>query len=392
MTKRLPNKLPLLLMGGHICVDAAQGGLAAVLPFLTLQCGYSYLEITLLVLASNSASAVIQPLFGWLGDKKARPWLMGAGVVLSGVGLSLIGVFTNFSFAVVAAALSGIGNAMLHPEGARLANLTSGQDKAVGMSVFSVGGQIGFCIGPVISIAAINCFGLAGTLIYLVICLPYAAVLFAFNKRFLSFGLREQSEEASQAADDNWGAFSVILGALSVRSIVFYGVTSFSPLFLITTFGTSEGSASMLITVFSIAGACATALSGFASHRIHTPRLMVLCFALMIVSLVVFVSCQNVWICAGVVMVLAFCVNLFNPAAIALSQSYVPAHLGMASGLSFGVAVCIGGMAAPGLGALGDTVGLAPIIWILAGIAAVGLICSLVVARLPLPAIKASLN
>lgn len=51
------NKLPFVLMGGHICVDAAQGGLASVLPFLVIQSGFSYTEITALVLASNIASA-----------------------------------------------------------------------------------------------------------------------------------------------------------------------------------------------------------------------------------------------------------------------------------------------------------------------------------------------
>ena len=35
------NKLPFVLMGGHICVDAAQGGLASVLPFLVIQSGFS---------------------------------------------------------------------------------------------------------------------------------------------------------------------------------------------------------------------------------------------------------------------------------------------------------------------------------------------------------------
>ena len=48
---RLPNKLPFVLMGGHICVDACQGGLASVLPFLVIQSGFSYTEITALVLA-----------------------------------------------------------------------------------------------------------------------------------------------------------------------------------------------------------------------------------------------------------------------------------------------------------------------------------------------------
>ena len=89
------NKLPFVLMGGHICVDAAQGGLASVLPFLVIQSGFSYTEITALVLASNIASAVIQPLFGLMGDKKARPWLMSVGVALAGLGIALVGVLQS---------------------------------------------------------------------------------------------------------------------------------------------------------------------------------------------------------------------------------------------------------------------------------------------------------
>ena len=170
------NKLPFVLMGGHICVDAAQGGLASVLPFLVIQSGFSYTEITALVLASNVASAVIQPLFGLMGDKKARPWLMSVGVALAGSDIALVGVLQSYWLVVLAAMVSGIGNAMLHPEGARLAYLAGGDDNAMSMSIFSVGGQIGFCLGPIISVAAVTAFGLSGTLVYLVLCLCLATV------------------------------------------------------------------------------------------------------------------------------------------------------------------------------------------------------------------------
>ena len=386
---RLPNKLPYLLMGGHICVDAAQGGLASVLPFLVIQSGYSYVEITALVLASNSASAVIQPLFGWLGDRKPRPWLMAVGVALAGLGIALIGVLDAFPLVVVAAMVSGIGNAMLHPEGARLANLAGGADKAVSMSIFSVGGQIGFCVGPVLSVAAITAFGLAGTLAYLVLCIPYALVLLAFNGRFLACGAGAGQADGEAAGRDRWGAFSVVLGTLSVRSIVFYGVTSFFPLYLVSAFGTSEDAAALLITAFSICGAVATALSGSVAHKVPTPRLMVLCFIFMTASLALFVTAGDAWVCVALVMLLAVCVNLFNPAAVALSQAYLPAHLGMASGLSFGVAVCVGGVVSPALGALGDSVGLPLVIWMLAVFACVGLALSMVVCVIEKRSIRA---
>ena len=360
------NKLPFVLMGGHICVDAAQGGLASVLPFLVIQSGFSYTEITALVLASNIASAVIQPLFGLMGDKKARPWLMSVGVALAGLGIALVGVLKSYWLVVLAAMVSGIGNAMLHPEGARLAYLAGGDDKAMSMSIFSVGGQIGFCLGPIISVAAVTAFGLSGTFVYLVLCLPYALVLLALSKRFLTFG----------------GAFGVVLGALSVRSIVFYGVTSFFPLYLVATFNAAEDSASLLITVFSIFGAVATASAGFMSHRVPTPRLMVGCFVLMVASLASFLLSGSVWLCVAAVMVLAMCLNLFNPPAVALAQEYLPEHLGTASGLTFGVAVAVGGIASPMLGALGDGAGLASAIWVLAALAAAGLALSIGVAAI----------
>lgn len=75
-----------LTMFGHLCSDINQGALSATLPFLVAG-GYSYLQATTLVFAANIASAVIQPLFGWLGDRKPCPWLMAMGVALAGVGM-----------------------------------------------------------------------------------------------------------------------------------------------------------------------------------------------------------------------------------------------------------------------------------------------------------------
>ena len=108
------------MMIAHLCDDLNQGALVAVIPFLVLHNGYSYAEVTALLLASNAASAVIQPLFGWLGDKKPRPWLMALGIFLAGIGMAGVGVLPNYPLIMASAMLSGIGVAMFHPEGGRL--------------------------------------------------------------------------------------------------------------------------------------------------------------------------------------------------------------------------------------------------------------------------------
>ena len=94
----------------------------------------------------------------------------------------------------------------------------------------------------------------------------------------------------------------------------------------------------------------------------------------------VFLLSGSVWLCVAAVMVLAMCLNLFNPPAVALAQEYLPEHLSTASGLTFGVAVAVGGIASPMLGALGDGAGLASAIWVLAALAAAGLALSIGVA------------
>ena len=136
-----------LTMAGHICSDINQGALSAVLPFLVVAHGFSYAAVAMLVFAANIASAVIQPLFGWIGDKRPCPWFMALGIFLTGLGMCGIGFLEDYRAIVASAMLSGIGVAMFHPEGGRLANLAATGTKAGGMSIFAVGGNIGFFVG-----------------------------------------------------------------------------------------------------------------------------------------------------------------------------------------------------------------------------------------------------
>ena len=375
------NRLSYLLMGGHICVDICQGGLAAALPFLIAACDYTYAEATLLIFMSNVASAVIQPLFGWLGDRKPRPWFMALGGLLAGLGMAGLGVFGNYWIIATSAMISGMGVAMLHPEGGRLANLVAQHSKEGGVSIFSVGGQIGFCLGPIITATACSLWGIRGLLIYLVFCVPYAILLLTRNARLAAFGLQDKAAIAATDGHDHWGSFSLVLTSLSMRSIVYYGITSFVPLFMIAFFAFSESEGSLVVSLFALAGAVATILSSKAAEKTGTPRLMVLCFAATILLVLAFTFSPSAALCCAVVMLLAFAVNLFNPPAIALGQGFVPHHLGMASGLTFGVAVCVGGVVEPLLGLLGDAQGLQVVMLVVAGVAAFGLVLSCFVAR-----------
>ena len=277
-----------LCMTGHICADINQGALSATLPFLVMYDGYSYTAVAGLVFAANIASAVIQPLFGAIGDHRACPWFMALGVFLAGLGMCGIGFFDAYWTVLASAMVSGIGVAMFHPEGGRLSNLAAGARKANGMSIFAVGGNIGFFVGPLMAAVFLTAFGMHGTLAFLFPTTICAIVLLAFNKRFLSLGIAKNSTTQKDAKPERWGNFALAMGVLSCRSIVEYGLMAFIPLFFVSVLGQGETFGSLMLSVFAIAGAVATAISGRITERAGVFRIAYLCFGILALCLVAF--------------------------------------------------------------------------------------------------------
>src|SRR5947209_14306670 len=156
------------LSAGHLFTDLAQGAVPALLPFLITRDHLSYAAASALVLAATISSSVIQPLFGHLSDRLSLPWLMPLGPALGGLGIALVGLSSSYGLTFAAVLLSGVGVAAFHPEGSRVANYVSGARRASGMSLFSVGGNVGFAVGPLIVTPLVLVFGLHGTVFVLV--------------------------------------------------------------------------------------------------------------------------------------------------------------------------------------------------------------------------------
>lgn len=371
-----------LAMTGHICSDINQGALSAILPFLVVGSGYSYFEATMLVFAANIASAVIQPLFGWLGDKHPSPWFMALGVFLAGLGMAGIGYAQGYWYVVASAMVCGIGVAMFHPEGGRLSNLAAGVRKGNGMSIFAVGGNIGFFVGPILCATFLTAFGLHGTAVFLVPATACAAVLLCFNRRFKALGAAADKTGNGSSEREHWGLFGLVMGVLSLRSILSYGLMAFIPLFLVGELGQTEALGSMAISAFAIAGAVATALSGRTAEKMGPLRLAIVCCAVTGAGIMAFAFNSVVTVALAITLVLAVTLDLYYPSTVALGMEYIPRHLGMASGLSYGVAVCVGGVAEPLLGLAGDAAGLMPVMMALAAVAFAGATLSFLLKRL----------
>ena len=205
----------------------------ALIPFLIAERGYSYSAVGALLLFVTVGSSIIQPAFGALSDRLSMAWLMPVGVALAALGVGFAGVAPSFGLTALSVGIGGLGVAAFHPEAARYANYASGSRRGTGMSLFSVGGNAGFALGPILITPAVLAFGLSGTLVVAVLPLLIAVVL-AFElphlKARTAGAARESAARVASAdrSEDDVTAFTLLTALVSVRSIIYFGLQSFA--------------------------------------------------------------------------------------------------------------------------------------------------------------------
>jgi MFS transporter, FSR family, fosmidomycin resistance protein len=359
-----------LLGGAHMSVDLCQAAVPALLPFFVDQRGYSYAAAGALVFAATVGSSLIQPLFGHAADRLQLPWLMPAGVAAAGVGIGLAGLAGSYFLTFLAIVLSGIGVAAFHPEGARHANYASGRLKARGMSLFSLGGNAGFALGPVLTTASVLVFGLGGAVV--VGLVPIAAAVVLVKRRARLGGLRARGAEAANHAageprPDCWAPFARLTGVISLRSVVHFGLLSLVPAWFVTTLDTSEAAGNAGLTAMLAAGAVGTVVGGHVADRLGRRTILLACLAVVGPALALFVVAPTALAFLLIALVGFTLVGTFA-ITVVLGQEYLPNRLGMASGVTLGAAIGVGGALAPALGALADAYGLETTMWVMAAI------------------------
>ncbi len=369
-----------LLGAGHLCVDLCQGAVPALLPFLAAERGYSYAALGALVLFSTIGSSIIQPLFGLLSDRFARPWLMPAGLAMAGTGIALAGPAPTYALTALAVVLSGLGVAAFHPEGAKFASLASRERQGRGMSLFSVGGNAGFALGPLLTTPLVLLFGLPGTLALGLIPLT-AAVLIARELGRLR-ELEGEQVAAESGGRDDWGAFSRLGGVIALRSGVYFGLQAFIPAYFVVELSTSEAAGNGALTLMLAMGAVGTLVGGGLVDRWGARTVLVGTQVLLLPLLFVLPLAGT----AGATVLLGligFVTIASFSITIVLGQAYLPSRVGLASGITLGLAIGLGGVAATALGVVADASGLGAVLWVIALLPVPALLLSLTLPTAP---------
>jgi MFS transporter, FSR family, fosmidomycin resistance protein len=235
---------------GHFLIDLCQGVVPALAPFLVEGRHFSRAAAAGLVFAISATSSVVQPVFGQLADRLAMAWLLPVSILLAGAALAFGAQATNYGIVLLAFGLSGLGVAAFHPEAARKANLASGERRTTGMSIFSIGGGLGFAVAPAVTLARVVPLGTAGLLALLIPTGIIAALLAGSVSPAPAAGRTTKAGGTSFKGRDDWRAFWLLSGATISRSIVFYGINTFLALYFMSRWHQQAAEASRATVVF----------------------------------------------------------------------------------------------------------------------------------------------
>lgn len=386
----MDKKKIFLLALGHFSCDVNGGALPAALPYLRSAYGLDYQATGGLMLAYSCLSSVIQPVFGLLADRLSKPWFLPLGVALAGCGIGCMGFLSSYWAIFTAILVSGIGSALFHPEGARHANRVSGKSKGIGLSIFSIGGNTGFILGPLLVAGFVGGFGLAGMSVFSVLGLVMASVLLWAIARLGPSQIPAQPKNAEVASAssapapvNNWREFSRLTVVIIARSTVFVGCNAFIPLYWVNVFGQSKAAGALALVIFCACGVTCNILGGLLSDRIGCVPVIRLGFSVMPLAVLAFSFAPNIAFAYACLPLLGFA--LYSPfsSQVVLGQRLLARNMGFASGVTLGLAVSIGGLAQPFLGYVADEAGLPVAIRVLALAAALGMTFSWLLSRNP---------
>lgn len=371
MRGELDKRAMAALSGGHCATDFAGGALPALLPFFVDKFDLSYTLAAAAMLASAISSSVIQPFFGLWSDRRGAIWLLPAGVAIAGAGMAVAAVAPSYWLVLLFVVVAGLGTAAYHPEGSKFAAFAGGDRRASAMSLFSVGGNIGYALGPTIATPLVLAFGLEGGLFLAVPAVVVALGLVRVAPRLAALA-PERGRRAHSDEPDRIGALILLLGVIAFRSLSWFGLITFVPLYEVS-LGHSKAHGNHLLSLMLLAGAIGTLAAGPLADRCGRRPVLVASTAVTGPLILVYVAVGGIPGALALAGVGIAVIGTFGVTMV-MSQEYLPRHIGMASGLSIGLSIGLGGVGAVALGAIADSIDLRAAMYVAAGAAVVGLV------------------
>jgi len=368
----------------HLLNDAIQAVVPAMFPILEKSMGLSFTQLGIIAFSLNMVSSVMQPVVGFYTDKKPMPFALPIGLTFTLIGILGLGFAGNFALIVLSVIFIGLGSAVFHPEGSRVAYMAAGSRRGLAQSIYQVGGNTGQALAPVITALVLVPIGQIGASWFTIVA-AIAVVLLIYianwyqqrllvapriNKKALN---KEKSPGLSKEVKNT---LALILLLIFARTWYTSGITNFYTFFAIKEYGLSIKESQVFLFAFLVSGAVGTFFGGPLSDRfgkktiISFSMLATVPFSILIPHVSPALAFFFL-VLTGFILMTSFSVT------VVYAQELVPGKIGTMSGLTVGLAFGMGAIGSVGLGSIADWIGLQSMITWLGVLPLLGLIAFL---------------
>ena len=351
----------------HCLNDTLQSVISAVYPLFKEDLGLSFAQIGLITLVYQSAASVCQPLTELFFDKWPSAWSLPTGMSFTLVGLLSLAFANTLPLVLCSVALVGIGSSVFHPEASRLTSLASGGKRGLAQSLFQVGGNLGGSLGPLLAAVFVAPYGRRHIALFTILAFTAIMVMIPVGHWYKSFLLRLRKAEGETLKTSvcrplpmGKTVFSIAILLILIFSKYIYmaSLNSYYTFYLIHKFGVSVQASQLYLFVFLIATAIGTLLGGPIGDRVGRKYVIWASILGAAPFTLIMPHVENLYLTT----VLSFCVGLTLssafPAILVYAQELLPYKLGLISGLFFGFAFGVAGIASAVLGNMADRYGI----------------------------------
>lgn len=362
----------------HMLNDTLQAVVPAMFPILEDKLLLSYTQLGIIAFALNIVSSIMQPVVGWYTDRKPMPYALPIAMLSTMIGIILYAIAPSFWMLIFAVILIGIGSAIFHPEGSRVAFMAAGPRRGLAQSIYQVGGNTGQALAPLITALVLLPLGQIGGLVFAPLAF-IASLLLLFIARWYVLQMKlfpivkNRTTTNAPLSSKVWAALLIILFIIFARSWYIAAMTNFFAFYIIDQYAFSMKIAQIYIFTFLAAGALGTFIGGPLADRfgkkvvivvsmlIATPFTIALPFVPPQMAIVLlFIN--------GFILMSSFSVT------VVYAQELVPNRIGTMSGLTVGLAFGMGAIGAIVAGSMADSIGLVTTIQIMGFLPLLGLL------------------
>ncbi len=368
--------------GCHLLNDTLQAVIPAMFPVLEQEKGLTFTQLGIIAFALNMVASVLQPVVGYISDRKPMPYALPVGMLFSLVGIGGLAFAPDYWMIVVSVMLLGLGSAVFHPEGSRVSFMAAGSKRGLSQSIYQVGGNSGQALAPLIGAYILVPYGQKSAALFMIVAALGIFILMKISAWYKKQLEQERLSKRKRVLLSSIGnltkkqvgiALSLLLVIIFARSFYVTSITSFFIFHLMEKYSLQSGEGLLYIFLFLALGAVGTFFGGPMADKIGRKNVIVLSLALPIPFCII-LPYVPLWAVVLLLMLIGFFIMLSFSVTVVYAQELVPSKIGTMAGLTVGLAFGMGAIGAVAIGILMDQLGVYPTMIIVSFLPIIGLV------------------